>query len=933
MAYCCVPLCKSDGKRPIPGEKTTFHEIPVLQDIREKWLAATKRDDWSPNSTSNYSKVCSKHFHASDFLEGKRRRLKKDAVPSIFSDFPSYLQPKVTKERSVASIRKRTCAPVSAIPRKRVRREAEPPQEAGGTSTELHGEGTTDDLQASPRKECPNRNEGTESTDTEGRAEVFCKGNPPPLAAAVSTSDQSTQADIRNVRYTTSLEHRRLARKTRDMRKQIERLRSTVDSYKVELKKLHEDQDVETFRYIRSKAADNDTQAMFLMDQVRNFKKKSPRWSEDTLRHCIILRHLSTKSYEHIRSDGLLKLPSRNTLQNYIGRASGETGFSALVKTRLEAELQNLGNNQSRTCSLVIDEMQIKQKLQYNKQQDAFVGQVDYVPLNSDTKEPVLANSLLCFLLCGLSVSFRIPVAYFVTKGLKGDELSQLVLFVLEKVESIGFRVLRIVTDNHRVNVNAMKILCRGDLTHRIAHPADSQRALFLSFDYCHILKNLRSQFLDRDIGKDNEVSSSYLKRLYELQKEASIKAVKFLSRKHVYPNNIEKMNVKRAVQLFSPDVTAALKFLKGQAGHTCNPMYASSGPTILFMETLYRWFILHDTSNCTQYIHQRFPDVRHYDNSEDSRLEWLESTFTAYLSKLKEATKPTQFFTKETYEALLMTTHSTVACVRHLLQEEKFGFVLTRKFSSDAVESLFGALRRSQGCNDQMNVKSTLHALERILKTGIVSASQHSNVSHTVSSNSNIVVTNVAHQAPTTSPFNIPSEAEYILQRLSEPRQECLPSLQLSATTHVGGFIARVVVEKVHCENCCQLVLKAKSNQASQGLTMHQDRGGLLYPSDDLVYLLCILRQFAEAVLSSKPKPTRPLSTLLHFAVPAVSECPLLKCSANTKEHRHELVQLICTKFFRPLLTNHAFHVTDRNYAAKAFFRKPLSRKYLRLN
>lgn len=300
-----------------------------------------------------------------------------------------------------------------------------------------------------------------------------------------------------------------------------------------------------------------------------------------------MLRHLSTKSYEHFRSEGLLKLPSRNTLQNYIGNTSGETGFSALANARVEAELQNLGSNHSRTCSLVIDEMQIKQKLQYNKQQDAFVGQVDVGPLNTSTKEPVLANSLLCFLLNGLSVSFRIPVAYFFTKGLSGSKLSRFV-FVLKKVEDVGFRVLRIVTDNHRVNVSAMKILCDGQLTHRIEHPVDPARVLFLSFDYCHVLKNISSQFLQRDMGKDSQLRSPFVKDLYDLQKKCSIKAVRFLSRKHIYPNNIEKMNVKRAIQLFSPDVTSALKYLQDQAGHTCDVKYASAGATVCFMESVY---------------------------------------------------------------------------------------------------------------------------------------------------------------------------------------------------------------------------------------------------------------------------------------------------------------------------------------------------------
>ncbi|KAH7933928.1 hypothetical protein HPB49_019322 [Dermacentor silvarum] len=165
----------------------------------------------------------------------------------------------------------------------------------------------------------------------------------------------------------------------------------------------------------------------------------------------------------------------------------------------------------------------------------------------------------------GLSTSYRIPVGYFFTKGLTGAQLHELVLFIMKKVETCGFRITRLVTDNHKVNVHAFKLLGYGCLTYRIEHPCDPERPLFLSFDPCHVLKNVRSQFLAHDIGPKGEISSSHLKAVYELQKDLTVRPVRYLSRKHVYPNNIEKMNVGRAVQVLSPAVTAALEHLKEQ--------------------------------------------------------------------------------------------------------------------------------------------------------------------------------------------------------------------------------------------------------------------------------------------------------------------------------------------------------------------------------
>lgn len=109
MSYCCVPLCKSDEKKKTVG--LSFHEIPAVGDVRVKWLAAIRRDNWAPNATSCYTKVCSRHFKADDFLEGKRRCLKKRVIPSVIEDYPSHLQLKRSSERSTASIAKQSCAP------------------------------------------------------------------------------------------------------------------------------------------------------------------------------------------------------------------------------------------------------------------------------------------------------------------------------------------------------------------------------------------------------------------------------------------------------------------------------------------------------------------------------------------------------------------------------------------------------------------------------------------------------------------------------------------------------------------------------------------------------------------------------------------------------------------------------------------------------
>ncbi|KAH7959341.1 hypothetical protein HPB49_010466 [Dermacentor silvarum] len=114
------------------------------------------------------------------------------------------------------------------------------------------------------------------------------------------------------------------------------------------------------------------------------------------------------------------------------------------------------------------------------------------------------------------------------------------------------------------------------------------------------------------------------------------------------------------------------------------------------------------DVSNCQQYVHCNNIDCRSFTDVDDTRLDWLEHAFIAYVEDLRDASNAENFFSKETCHALLFTTQSNVACIRHLLTDKKFKFVLTRNMSSDPIEAMFGFFRRSAGCDDALDLRST---------------------------------------------------------------------------------------------------------------------------------------------------------------------------------------------------------------------------------
>lgn len=76
----------------------------------------------------------------------------------------------------------------------------------------------------------------------------------------------------------------------------------------------------------------------------------------------------------------------------------------------------------------------------------------------------------------------------------------------------------------------------------------------------------------------------------------------------------------------------------------------------------------------------------------------------------------------------------STVLCISHLLSAG-FHFVLTAKFASDEVESLFSTIGQLNGSNDQTDACAALSALQKILVTGIIHSSASANVGSVVGS------------------------------------------------------------------------------------------------------------------------------------------------------------------------------------------------------
>jgi hypothetical protein len=513
-----------------------------------------------------------------------------------------------------------------------------------------------------------------------------------------------------------------LAQKLKRLKIQHNRLKQELE---IEKEQKHKILEWNCLEQIKKDADLSNPRAILLLDQIKNYNKKKPKWSETTIRQCIAWRFCSPKGYEFPRNS-LLKLPGSTTLGKYFG-----TGNDNLIKDRLLSEIKNLKFPEM-ICSLIVDDMSIKESICYSKAEDRIYG-LENITSDSQGKigvKPVPANQLLCFVLQGLSTKYIIPASYYFHRHINSKTLYELTLKVLKLLTDCGYNVIRIVGDNHKNHVALFKHFGNGTLQNFIRHPYNIGLKLFFSFDYCLAVKNARNLFLDHDMASsEGMISASYLKELLTIQENLIVKPVRHLTKKHLYPSNLEKMKVHLAVQIFSPAVTASLRYLMDYGGEQFSH-FKQCMPTIKYMEYIFKFFQIHDVSNRTQHIHQRDINTAPYTNIKDPRLFWLKEEFPNYIKDIQDTSAALEIrgLTKETAEALTFTAKSTNMCIHYLISELNFFYVLTRNFSSDAVESIFSNVRLRGGSNDLTDSKAAEYALRQILRSGLIKSVKSTN-------------------------------------------------------------------------------------------------------------------------------------------------------------------------------------------------------------
>lgn len=195
---------------------------------------------------------------------------------------------------------------------------------------------------------------------------------------------------------------------------------------------------------------------------IRGNKSDSTRglcWSDATIQTALQLKFLCHENGYNLILKNKLPFPALRTLRDRVSHLKLNYGV-------LDEMIKFLGVKTSsfspihKICSLSIDEMSIVEGIQYDSSLDAMLGKITFPDRNLGEKT---ASKALVFMVAGIAGRWKQVVGYhFTGNSVDPHVLKDIIVEILQKLNSIGLYVINLTTDQAGGNQALWKILGFG---------------------------------------------------------------------------------------------------------------------------------------------------------------------------------------------------------------------------------------------------------------------------------------------------------------------------------------------------------------------------------------------------------------------------------------------------------------------------------------
>ena len=306
----------------------------------------------------------------------------------------------------------------------------------------------------------------------------------------------------------------------------------------------------------------------FVLCQLRNCLVPKRRRRYNVLTQILALKtHLiSPASYHYLQSMSCISLPHSNTLKKLYSSFGLENEFFMFLKESTYSFSQ-----EQRHVIIQMDEIHVKPDISH-KGGRLFAS-------NLDPDNPT--KTVFAIMVSSLYKKWSCIVRLLPCASVTAEKLFDTIKSCIHDVEDCGLFVEIISTDNYPLNVKLFKLFSPNKkLETRVPHPCDIRRGLFLTFDFVHILKTIRNNWLNQqtvnklfsypDLNCFSIDRSAYplkichasfrdIRMLYNSERDSLAKLAPRLTSKACYPSNLERQNVKLVLKVVHESTIAAL--------------------------------------------------------------------------------------------------------------------------------------------------------------------------------------------------------------------------------------------------------------------------------------------------------------------------------------------------------------------------------------
>ena len=317
---------------------------------------------------------------------------------------------------------------------------------------------------------------------------------------------------------------------------------------------------------------------LFNSDQIEhlNGDRRYP-WSSETIKKGLQMTTLMGKNgYEYLRTSVGYLVPSYRTICERVENVPMAPGILTDLMELLHQKTETMTDD-DKDCVLIVDEVQLNVKVEYDKGLKKLVGFVSpqFQPAKATNE---LAEHALVFMVKGIRTPYKQTVAWYLTgKGTTGHKLWQIAKYIIEELNSHSLRVRAVTSDMGTSNTGMWKSagLNIDDINSPcfVQHPCNSSHKLYFMADVPHLLKSLRNCLENQQIVLPEDLATKYglasrtvsmehVMSVVCIQEFFELKLVPGLSRANIHPGQYGKMKVGRSTKVFSHTMASVLQDL-----------------------------------------------------------------------------------------------------------------------------------------------------------------------------------------------------------------------------------------------------------------------------------------------------------------------------------------------------------------------------------